>query len=198
MTIATIFMSFFGTQAAGEEYMPITLAQAKAHLRVDTADDDDLIGSLIDAAAAAVESETGIICKARTVTLNYQAFAARMPMLYAPVNAITSVAYIDTAGEEQTLASNQYRQRVFAGVPVLNPAYGVAWPATDAVDGAVTITINAGHTTNAAIDDRIKQAAKLMVGHWYANREAVMAGVTQEVPLTVRYLLSGLRLTNVA
>src|SRR5690349_16359269 len=38
---------------------PVTLADAKAHLKIDTSDDDALIGQLITAARARVEWHTG-------------------------------------------------------------------------------------------------------------------------------------------
>lgn len=196
--LASLFLSFFAGAEVADAYSPITLAEAKAYLRVDSDDEDDLIGGLINAAAGAIESETGLACKVKTVAFTFAKFSPRLMCLRGPVLAIDSVTYIDTAGDEQTLPSDQYRVRSFAGVPVLNPATGVSWPATDSCDGAVTVTASIGHTTRADIDDRIKMAAKLLVGHWYANREAVMDGAPGEVPMTVRYLLADLRLANVA
>jgi uncharacterized phiE125 gp8 family phage protein len=182
-----------------QHFHPVTIAEAKTHLRVDTVDDDLLIGSLINAAAMAVEAETGIICAARSITVYFRSFSDRLALHYLPINSITAITYLDTDGATQTLASNQYRLGYFAGVAVINPANGVSYPATDTVDGAVAVTFNAGHASNAAIDARIKQAALLMVGHWYANREAVNIGnITSDVPMTVRYLLAGLRLAFVA
>ena len=196
MTIASIFMSFFAGGGVTDTFSPVSLAQAKAHLRVDSADEDALIGALIDAAAMAIETETGIICKARNVTVRHQGFADRLPLYYLPINSIASVSYIDTDGATQTLANDQWRLRFFAGNPVINPAVNFTWPATDTCDGAVSITMNAGHASTPAIDARVKQAALLLIGHWFANREAV--GDLQEAPMAVRYLLSGLRRALVA
>lgn len=41
-----------------------------------------------------------------------------------------------------------------------------------------------------AVTETQRHAARLLVGHWYANREAVSADSGGEVPLAVRMLLA--------
>ena len=48
------------------------------------------------------------------------------------------------------------------------------------------------------INDGVRAAMLLMIGHWYANREAVVIGtITSEVPLAVNALLQPYRIYGV-
>lgn len=50
-----------------------------------------------------------------------------------------------------------------------------------------------GDTDALVLNDDIKTAMMLLVGHWYASREAVTAGATSELPLGVDALISPYR-----
>lgn len=193
--IASLFMSFFAGSGGAATGCPITLDEAKAHLKVETTDEDALISGLIDAAALAIETQTGIVCASRSKTFYFPTFGVRLVLPCAPITAVTAVTYVDALGVQQTLVSDQYRLRTFAGVPSLSPAFGVTWPATDSVDGAVSVTVTAGHASNDDIDPRIKTAAKLLIGHWFRNRDGIATDAqTAAVDAVVGRMLSGLRL----
>lgn len=165
---------------------PITTAEAKAWCRVEVADDDTLIGGLITAASDYLLNTYGIVCATSSHVLSFDAFADRLPLYRSPVVSVTTVSYTSDAGVETTLASDQYRLRKHHGVSVLQPAYGVTWPATECIDGAVTVTVSAGYANNAAVPEAIRTAALLLVAHWYDNRAAVVVGsTTNELALAV-------------
>lgn len=170
---------------------PITLAEAKVQCRISDTSEDALVATLINAAREYIENTTGIVCGTATKVLLYNAFTDRLPIYRAPVASVTSVSYTAADGTETTLASNQYRMRERHGVVTLQPAYGITWPATEVIDGAVTVTVSAGYASNAATPDAIRTAALMLVAHWYDNREPVVIGSTANtVPFGVDALLT--------
>lgn len=69
-------------------------------------------------------------------------------------------------------------------------SYCQAWLDRTIYDTAVPSDDTDGIIDNASID----QACLLLIGHWYANREAVVIGtITAEVPLAVQALLQPYR-----
>lgn len=178
---------------------PVTTAEAKLWCRIDTTDDDTLVTNLIEAASDYILNVYGIACELGSHPLYYDCFAARMPLYRTPLASVTAVNYTSSGGVDTVLASDQYRLRRHLGVPVLQPAYGVAWPATERVDGAVTVTVSAGYANNAAVPEAIRTAALMLVAHWYENRGAVLIGlVSKALELTVDDLLRPYRMLVIA
>ncbi len=177
---------------------PLSLAEAKAHLRIVDNDENDHVLTLIRAAADKIENNTGLVLRQRAVTVTFDGFytngIARLPLWAAPLVSVTSVVYDDANGVEQTLAGNQYRVRQFAGVKWIVPAHGVTWPNAEPGGGTVRVTYEAGYANNDAVPAAIRQAAFLLIGHWYENREAVNIGnITSTVPLAFKALTGSYR-----
>ena len=90
---------------------PLTLAEAKAHLRVVDDSENDHIAGLIRAAADMIERDTGLVLRQRAVSVAFEGWATngrqRLPLWRGPVVSVTAVAYDDEAGAEQVLAANQ-------------------------------------------------------------------------------------------
>ncbi len=150
---------------------PLTLSEAKLHLRVDHSDEDALITSLIVAARRMAEHELhrGLITQTIDVYLDAFGDEIRLP----PVSAVTSITYVDLNGATQTLAADQYQTDLYGEPARILPAYAVIWPATRDQANAVKIRCTAGFGAAAAVPDGIKQWMLLQIGHWYAHREAV-------------------------
>lgn len=182
---------------------PLTLAEAKAHLRVvDDSENDHIVG-LIRAAADMIERDTGLVLRQRAVSVAFEGWSTngrqRLPLWRGPVVSVTGVAYDNEAGAEQVLAANQYRVRSFAGASWIVPANAVTWPAVELGIGTVRVTYQAGYASNDAVPASLRHAALLLIGHWYENREAVNVGnIVQDVPLAYDALISAYRVLMVA
>jgi uncharacterized phiE125 gp8 family phage protein len=172
---------------------PITLAQAKTHLRVDRdlTYDDAYIAALIEAARDSIERDTGLALRVGTFVDSYDAWAdGGLVLRHRPVNSVTSVQYRDqSTGTLTTLAANQYRLETGFGLPRIVLAFGGEAPKTEATKGAVRVTYSAGYASNADIPAGIRHAALLLLAHWYDNREAVAMAQTHMVQAAYDALL---------
>jgi uncharacterized phiE125 gp8 family phage protein len=170
---------------------PLTLAEAKAHLRVESTDDDTLITSLISSAREAVEGHTQRSLMLQTWELALPAFptvcrADASLYLFAiqipkgPLSSITSVKYVDESGVLQTMDEADYQPDDHSEPPQLVPAYGTTWPATRAQPNAVLIRYVAGYAEAENVPAQIKAWMKLRIATLYENRESVVSGVQSQ------------------
>lgn len=117
-----------------------------------------------------------------------------------PLISVTSITYVDTDGATQTWASSNYTVDApvgdFAEPGRICPVYGQVYPVTRAQPAAVTIRFVAGYGAAAsAVPQPIKSAMKLLIGIWYANREAglIVRGSADVLPYGVDALLQPYR-----
>jgi hypothetical protein len=194
---------------------PVALEDIKRQLVLDPDDtaEDAYLGSMIAGARRACELRTRrtIVGEDRVLTL--AAFPPAEPIrlgwpggapLVAAVPgrddvvlaggsvAAVAVKYFDTGGTDQTLASSAY----FAALGKI-PAElraRLAWPATQARPDAVRITYTLSPMDGGDLE-MIRHAIRLIVGNWYANREAAVVdarGTPTELPIAVTWLLDPL------
>lgn len=179
----------------------LTLAEAKAHLRVDGTDEDTYITDLIEAAEELVESRLGHAMVSRTYRLHLDRFPLdgdrfapdiRLPM-WPVASSGFSIKYTDPAtGTEATLDAGTYVLHRHAQPAVVRLAEGKSWPTVNASPSTVRIEFVAG-LAQASVDERIKQVTRQLVGHWFANREAVVTGtIATEVPASLEHLFDNL------
>lgn len=196
------------TLQTAPEVEPVTLAEAKAHCRVDYSDDDTLLTTLITAVRKHLDGPSGILGKA-LVSQTWDYTIDEFPegekgilLPLSPVQSITSITYTDSAGASQTLASSVYQLVTSGdhGRARIVEAYDKSWPSTRDEPQAVTIRFVAGYGTDASsppisqAPEAIKHAMLLMIGHFYENREATLVGVNaQDLPLGVNALLQPYR-----
>jgi len=153
---------------------PITLADAKLHLRVDGTTEDAYITALITAARQAADHEAQRSFAARTLRLRALSFD-RLELSRGPVNAITHVRYIDPAGVQQTVPAQSYYLDRSGLVPVVRLAVGASWPTTASRADVVEVQYTAGTWNVAAGVDTPRSALQymlLLIGSMYEHREA--------------------------
>jgi uncharacterized phiE125 gp8 family phage protein len=183
---------------APTEY-PITLTEAKAHLRVTGTDSDTMIQSLIAAATAYCEG----LCDRQFCQAAWRFTLPRfVPSIYlprAPLIEVTQVDYVDTAGAMTELATGQYVVSQYREPGVIMPAYGCTWPATCVSPEAVIVSFTSGYEEAASVPDPIKHAIKLVLGSMYEHAESVITGtiVTQLPEGSVGALLGPYRVGRV-
>lgn len=110
----------------------------------------------------------------------------------APFGSLTSVKYLDTDGDEQTVAASTYKivAREAKRARVVR-AYGKSWPSARSEEGAIRIRYVAGYATANDVPASIKSAILLLAQHAYEHREPVLVGTIQSaLPYRLRSLLA--------
>lgn len=192
------------TLVSGPAVEPVSLAQAKKHLRVDFDDDDDEISELITVARLRAESHLDRAFVTQTWDYSIEAFplVTNDDLLWkrvqnaivvpkARLQSVASVKYVDWNGDTQTLVEGtNYLSRTGDPGAVYPFPVTRVWPYTRYQLDAVTVRVVLGY--GDAADDvpaTVRHAIKLLIGHYYENREAVADAGLAEIPLGVRNLL---------
>jgi hypothetical protein len=187
---------------------PVSLAEAKSHLRIDGTYDDTLIGLCIGAARQYFENSCQIHIAQKTVQLVLDSFPATVPnltvtsninypfqtkyypfdgtiYLTGPVQSVESVSYTDTALTEQSLTG--YRVDLISSPARITYAY--TWPTTAKITNSVRVNYTAGFTT-VNMPKLLKSGMLFYVGHLYENREGVVTGtIATDIPLAVESII---------
>lgn len=167
----------------GEE--PVSLDEARLHLRVDPGDEDPLIAALITAARQMCEGEL----RRAIVTANFELRADRFPdalrLEWPRVLDIDAVEYLDADGVLRTLDPADYVLDASCDVAAawLAPARGKAWPDTSDEINAVRVRYTSGFgDTPAAVPQVVKSWILLHTAAMYENREALAAKDMKSLP----------------
>jgi uncharacterized phiE125 gp8 family phage protein len=158
---------------------PMTLAQAKAHLRVDDDSQDALIGDHIKTARAHIERLTGLRLYTQTLTLRCSEWADLAHLPVAPIQSLT-VTYTDTAGATQTLSAAVYEDRLYGLEPGLALKFNQAWPDIR-LGSLITVVAVAGFGNADAQEPAILQAMRLLIGDFFSFRETASETATSAI-----------------
>lgn len=165
---------------------PITLNEMKLHSRIDGNDDDALIEGLISAARMQIEQMASHRLITQTLALSIDDFPdSGILYLEGPVQSVSSIQYYDLDGELQTWSNELYQVDITANPARVMPAYDEDWP--DYLDdyNSIVVTYVAGCGNANEVPAILKQALKMLVGHWYNQRETVGEVQGYETPYAV-------------
>lgn len=178
---------------------PITTADAKAHLRVDSTDDDTYIDSIIKASRRWIEHTYGLALVTQTWDGSLDAFpwdgVIQIPK--RPLVSVTSITYYDDDLSTSTVFSSaNYQVDTVKRPPRIVLKSGSSWP-TDSLrlSSGVVVRFVAGYGAASAVPEDIEHAIKLLVGQLYAHREPEITGaVVAKLGFTIDALLADHRL----
>lgn len=179
---------------------PLTVAEAKHHLRVSHTLEDGYIGSLVIAARRWVESTTGRALVSQTWDYALDCFprgpAITIPR--APLQSVESVTYYGRDLVTETVMDPSLYQvdtlREKGAIALLD---GASWPSDSLrTSSGVVVRFVAGYgDTPADVPEDIVHATKLLVGEMYAFREPEITGtIISKVGFAVDALLAPHRL----
>ena len=185
------------TRLEGPAAEVITAADVLRHLRILDPEEETAVADYVAAAVSHLDGPRGHLGRCLINQVWEEGFAKWSSPLPLSLPDASDVAgsYLDTAGEEQTVDPADYQLVEYPRGPRINFRASFAAPALSADDREpVTVIYTAGFGAAAAdVPPAIVQAARLLAGHFYQNREAVTAGAMEELPLGVRTLCAPYR-----
>jgi len=169
---------------------PISLAEAKSHARIDSSDEDTLLGIYITAARQAYEAVSGLALITQTWTQYHDCwFGGEISLMRNPVASVSSVKYYDADNAQQTFSSANYFVDTFSTRARIVLAPNVSLPSTYDRPNVWEIEFVCGAATAEAID---KQILQLIVADWYELRQSPVGSFvpeTMKIPFAVQNLI---------
>lgn len=172
----------------------VALAGLKEHLRVDHDDDDALIAALETSAVAHLDGWKGVLGRAIMPQTWRQEFDDwGVLRLLLPDVSDVSVRYCT---EETHGHSGEHVYEEITDFVVKTDMRGAYIEATGPTTDNIRVEYTCGMTAQQL--PAAQAAVKLLVGHWYENRETVSVGMTvSDMPMAVDALISAMRWRSV-
>jgi len=157
---------------------PMTVTDAKLHLRIDHNTEDDLIARLIETARVQVEdvAQRSLITRTYTAYLDAWPMSREIILPFPPALAVTSIGYTDEDGGTGTVAGANYIVDVHSQPGRIRLKSTESWPSVTLREiNGVSVVWTAGYgAASTNVPARYRQAMLLLLAHLYENRESVM------------------------
>ncbi len=163
---------------SGPASEPISVEEAKAHLRIDTNAEDVLIASLILTSRLHIEAaaDLALINQTWTLKLDRWPLGAEVVIPLSPLQAVNAVRVKDGNGVAQVVPSTSYLVDMASKPPRL------VWNATARPDpgvpaAGIEIEFGAGFgASSVSVPAPIRHAVLLLIAHWYEHRASIEIG----------------------
>jgi uncharacterized phiE125 gp8 family phage protein len=161
---------------------PITLEQAKAHLRVVVPDDDEYISGLITTARQMAEGRLNRTLAQRRRVATFGHWGASMSLLKPPIISVDNIGYVDDTGSEVILDPAAFYVPPVSEdeMPRVELHAGVYPTLVHGRRDAVRVYYTAGYPVGQ-VPAPIVQWMLLAIGTMYENRESEVIGATVEM-----------------
>jgi uncharacterized phiE125 gp8 family phage protein len=176
----------------GPAVEPVSLAEMRAHLRLDDAAEDTLVAGLIKAARLVVEAACGrvLIAQRWRIVLDRWPRERVVDLPLSPLIAVERISITDAAGEAVDCPPAAYAAEPGCDPPRLAVFAAVPEPAPERAGIAIDLIVGFG----ASADDvpaPLKLALKMLVTRWFENRGDVTGA--QSLPTEALALVAPFR-----
>jgi uncharacterized phiE125 gp8 family phage protein len=175
---------------------PVTVADAKAHMRIDTDAEDVLIGSLVLTSRLHIETalSLALITQSWTMRLDRWPGTRQLDLPLAPLRSVSEVRIKDAGGRPDVVPEQSYLVDIASRPPRL------VWnnrapPLPGVVANGIEIDLTAGFGDNAAsVPAPLKHAILMLTAHWYEHRDPLeIGGEGARIPDAVSELINPFR-----
>jgi uncharacterized phiE125 gp8 family phage protein len=173
---------------------PVTLEEVCEHVRVTNNDSDTYLQPLISAARRYVETFTrrALINQTLDFWTDSVPSGDTLALPRPPLQSVTSVTSYDSSDVGTVFSSTNYRveaENHETGRVVLKST--ADWPSNTRDWHGLNVRFVAGYGTDPEnVPEPIRHAIKLLVAHWFENREPVNIGnIVSDIPLMVHHLI---------
>lgn len=155
---------------------PVSLAEAKAHCRVDIGTDDALIAGYISAARELCEDylDRSLVTQQYVMRLDQfppEIELPRPPVVSSGTATAVAVTYtLNDSGATATLATTQYRVDRDSTPGAIRNLYGGTWPSNRDDQNSISVTWWAGYGNPESVPQRVKNAILMTVLELYEKR----------------------------
>lgn len=189
---------------------PVTLAEARSWLRVDTTDEDEAITSLIAAAREIVERTTrralvtqswrivmdawpteGVDRSWTVLSTRPLAMVGDITLSLAPVQSVAAIRVYDSVGAPQTLPASTWR--LVAAPERARIVFAVAPPQPTASVAGIEIDVVAGYGDPQDTPAPLRHAILSLVSYWFDNRGDVATADVGSLPPRAAALIAPFR-----
>lgn len=173
---------------------PLSLAEAKAFLRIEHDDDDDVIDALIASARIHVEAQTrrALIAQQWRLVLDAWPSDGRLAVRPAPLQALDVARVYDGGGAAATLDLQNFVVDT-AGSQLAFAPWALAQPGRATAGIELDVTVGYGDAAGD-VPEPLRHAVRLLTAHWYENRGIAGSGST--LPATVAALIAPYRMLS--
>jgi uncharacterized phiE125 gp8 family phage protein len=173
---------------------PVTVAEMREHLRVVPFEETGYLAGLITAARRHIgdAQNRSFVDTVWNLWMDEWPPRSHIVLPRAPLRSVASVSWFDAADAETVVSSASYIVDTYSqpGRIVLRDGY--SWPTGSlrAANG-VKVAFTAGYGTDASsVPANTKHLIKLLVSHWWDNREPELVGtVSKQLPKTLESLI---------
>lgn len=169
---------------------PVTLDEAKAHLRIDHEGEDDLLNSLITTAREYLESQTQLALMTQSWRLCLDNWPTDPCLILhkTPVQSIDQIEQFDANGDAQIISTSE---KLLDGNAHPARLYTNQQSAPEQAINGIEITFTAGFQSASEVPDMLKRALLIHIAQMYEFRGVVAPNMQPAaVPLGYTALIS--------
>ena len=175
---------------------PLSLAEAKAFLRVEHGDDDAIITSLVSAARNHVEALTrcALIAQTWRLVLDRWPDGGRIAPRIGPLRSLAAARVLNAEGQASGIDPEIFAIDVAAGA-LAAPAWSLPLPGRSVA--GIELDIEVGYGAAGDVPPRLLQAIRMLVAHWYENRGLIAIGSSVAMmPASVNAMIASHRVLS--
>ncbi len=179
------------------EAEPLSVADAKAFLRVEHDDDDAVIAALIAAARNHIEAlaRLGLMTQTWRIVLDRWPQDGRIRPRLGPLQSVSAARVYNEANAASPIDAGRFIVDAASGT-IAAPGWSLAVPGRAAAGIELDVVIGFGAQASD-VPQVLLQAIRMLVSHWYENRSLVAIGQTVAMlPPSVNAMISSYRVMS--